>query len=81
MSTDIDVTLEVKESDNKPPTFVDGPGSEIRVKEGYKDLSTPLARYTARSNIPGDETVFFQLVSGKVDFVLTILQDNIETRN
>jgi hypothetical protein len=67
MSTAIDVTLEVKESYNKPPTFVDGPGSEMTLDEGYNDFSVPIARYSARSNIDGDETVFFQLVSGRTE--------------
>ncbi len=67
MSTTIDVTLEVRESDNKPPAFIEGPGSELTLKEGYNLFSQPIATYKARSNIPGDETVFFQLVSGRTE--------------
>ena len=37
-STEIDVTLEVRESDNKPPEFFDGPGSELSLPEGYSDF-------------------------------------------
>lgn len=66
-STVIDVTLEVRESDKKPPSFVHGPGSEITLEEGYNRFSEPIARYTAKSNIPGDETVFFQLLSGRTE--------------
>ena len=44
-STEIDVTLEVRESDNKPPSFTDGPGSEIKLSEMYNEFSVPIARY------------------------------------
>ena len=37
-NTEIDVTLEVRESDNKPPEFYDGPGSEISLSEGYSEF-------------------------------------------
>ena len=47
--------------------FLIGPGSEKVLSEGYNEYSVPIARYTARSNIPGDETVFFQLVSGRTE--------------
>ncbi len=58
---------QVKESFNKPPTFVTGPGSVIELSETYTDFRTPVATYTARSNIPGDSTVFFQLVRGRTE--------------
>ena len=61
-SSSIHVTLEVKESFNKPPAFERGPGPSINISEGMSDFSQPIATYTARSNIPNDETVFFQLV-------------------
>ena len=64
---DIDVTLEVAEGDNKPPSFERGPGSEITLKEGYNRYSQPVAKYTARSNIPGDDTLFFVLVNGRTE--------------
>ncbi|TRY62862.1 hypothetical protein TCAL_07709 [Tigriopus californicus] len=63
----IDVTIEVKESSNKPPTFVDGPGPSITLTETYNDFSKPIATYEARSNIPEDGTVFFQLVRGRTE--------------
>ena len=63
-STEIDVTLEVREGNNKPPEFLDGPGFEILLKEGYNKFSRPIATYTARSNIPNNETLFFHLVNG-----------------
>ena len=66
-STAIDVTLEVREGDNKPPSFVHGPGSEISLQEGYSRYSEPVAKYTAKSNIPGDDTLFFHLVSGRTE--------------
>ena len=66
-STTVDVTIEVKESSNKAPSFVDGPGSEIPLVEGYNDFSKPIASYVASSNIPGDNTVFFQLVRGRTE--------------
>ena len=66
-STDIDVTLEVKEGNNKPPEFQDGPGSTIQMNEGYNKFSTPIATYTARSNVPNDETLFFHLVNGRTE--------------
>ena len=65
--TDIDVTLEVKEGNNKPPEFQDGPGSTIQMNEGYNKFSTPIATYTARSNVPNDETLFFHLVNGRTE--------------
>ena len=66
-STAIDVTLEVAEGHNKPPSFVDGPGSEIELQEGYTKFSQPVAKYTAQSNIPMDNTCFFHLVSGRTE--------------
>ena len=57
--TSIDVTLEVREGDNKPPIFVKGPGSEITLKEGYNDYARPVAKYAAKSNIPGECLVNF----------------------
>ena len=63
----IDVTLEVREGDNKPPSFRDGPGSEIELQEGYTRFGEPVAKYTAQSNIPGDDTLFFHLVSGRTE--------------
>jgi len=65
-SSEIKITLEVTESNNKLPTFVDGPGS-IRLKEGYNDYSTPIAEYVAKSNVDGDDRVFFQLVNGRTE--------------
>ena len=58
-STEIDVTLEVREGDNKPPSFTKGPGSEITLKEGYNRYADPVAKYTAKSNIPGMLYVFY----------------------
>ena len=63
----LDVTLEVREGDNKPPSFRDGPGSEIELQEGYTRFAEPVAKYTAQSNIPGDDTLFFHLVSGRTE--------------
>ena len=62
-SSEIPVTIEVKESNNKAPQFVDGPGVEISVKEGTGTVNTkkPIASYKATSNIPDDDTVFFQV--------------------
>ena len=64
--TKIQIHLEVTESDNKLPSFVDGPG-EITLSEGYNELSKPVASYEARSNIPGDDRVFFTLVIGRTE--------------
>ncbi len=66
-SSSIHVTLDVKESSNKAPKFETGPGSSIDLPEGYSDFGRSIANYTARSNIPGDETVFFQLVRGRTE--------------
>ena len=66
-SSTIDVTLEVKESFNKSPSFYQGPGSSINLSEGFSDFSKPIATYLAKSNIPDDETVFFQLVQGRTE--------------
>ena len=59
----------MKESSNKPPTFETGPGSEIAISESYVDFGQPVATYTARSNVPGDDTVFFQLMRGRTEQV------------
>ena len=59
--------FKVREGDNKPPSFVNGPGSEIELQEGYTQFSQPIAKYTAQSNIPGDNTLFFHLVSGRTE--------------
>ncbi len=67
LSQTIDVTIEVKESLNKRPSFETGPGSTISLKEGFLDFKQPIAKYTAKSNIPDDETVFFQLVRGRTE--------------
>ena len=93
-STEIDVTLEVKEGNNKPPSFENGPGKqiifpwrifickislqflflcycftglEITLKEGYNQFARPIATYTARSNVPNDNTLFFHLVNGRTE--------------
>ena len=66
-STQIPVTLEVKEGDNRPPSFIRGPGSEITIKEGFVDYSMPIANYTAKSNIPNDDTLFPLLVIGRTE--------------
>ncbi|XP_040581523.1 DE-cadherin [Lepeophtheirus salmonis] len=66
-STEIDITIEVVQSNNKPPSFLQGPGAEIKVSEMYNDYSEAIATYTATSNIEDDPTVFFQLVSGRTE--------------
>ena len=67
MAATIDVTIEVKESFNKRPEFQTGPGWGIELSETYSDYSTPVAKYTAKSNIPNDPTVFFLLVTGRTE--------------
>jgi len=66
-SSEIDVTVEVKESSNKLPIFRQGPGAEIELSEGMVDYSNPIATYTADSQIPGDPEVFFELVNGRTE--------------
>eukprot|EP00096_Caligus_rogercresseyi_P016358 TRINITY_DN898_c0_g1_i1.p1 TRINITY_DN898_c0_g1~~TRINITY_DN898_c0_g1_i1.p1 ORF type:complete len:1540 (+),score=519.42 TRINITY_DN898_c0_g1_i1:230-4849(+) len=66
-STEIDITIEVVQSNNKPPSFLKGPGAELKISEMYNDFSEAIATYTANSNIPEDPTVFFQLVSGRTE--------------
>ena len=61
------MTVEVKESSNKPPIFRQGPGAEIEISEGMVDYSNPIATYTADSQIPGDPVVFFELVNGRTE--------------
>ena len=65
-STEIKITLEVRESDKKPPTFTSGPG-QVELSEGYNEFFRPIAEYVAKSNIPGDDRVFFQLVNGRTE--------------
>ena len=68
MDATIDVTIEVKESFNKRPEFQEGPKfGTIELGETYSDYSTPVAKYTAKSNIPGDPTVYFELVTGRTE--------------
>ena len=65
-STDININLEVKESNNKPPIFLKGPDNgRIEIEEDYNEFSKPVATYTAKSNVPEDDTVFFQLLNGR----------------
>jgi len=66
-STRTDVTIDVKESNNKPPKFRQGPGAEIELSEGKVDWSTPIASYTADSQIKEDPTLFFELLSGRTE--------------
>lgn len=66
-SSEIDVTVEVKESSNKPPAFKTGPGAEIELSEGTVDYSNPIATYRADSQIPGDPLVYFLLVNGRTE--------------
>ena len=63
----IDVTIEVKESSNKPPVFRQGPGAEISLSEGSEDFGNIIATYTADSQIPGDPQVYFELVNGRTE--------------
>lgn len=50
-----------------PPVFRDGPGDTIYVKEGTKvDLTTPIASYSAESQIPEDPTLFFNLINERL---------------
>ena len=63
----IDVTIEVKESSNKPPVFRQGPGAEIALSEGSEDFGNIIATYTADSQIPGDPQVYFELVNGRTE--------------
>ena len=67
-STDMPINLEVKESDNKPPSFTTGPGNGIiELPEDYHDFGKEIATYTAESNIPGHPTVFFLLLNGRTE--------------
>jgi len=66
-SSDIDVTIEVKASSRKPPVFRNGPGANIELSEGMVDFSKPIASYSADSQIPGDSTVFFELINGRTE--------------
>jgi len=61
------VTINVEESNNKPPKFRMGPGATIELSEGNTDWTTPIASYTAESNIPGDPELFFELVNGRTE--------------
>lgn len=58
--------LEVKESNKKPPNFISGPGSEIRLPESYNNFNEPVARYRASSN-HNDPSLVFQLVKGRTE--------------
>ena len=66
-SSEIPVTVEVKESSNKPPIFRQGPGAEIELSEGSSDFGNIIATYTADSQIPGDPQVYFELVNGRTE--------------
>jgi hypothetical protein len=61
-----EIMLEVKESNKKPPSFISGPGSEIRIDESYNNFNEPVARYTAKSNYE-DPTLLFHLVKGRTE--------------
>ena len=50
-SSEIPVTIEVKESSNKPPVFRQGPGAEISLSEGSEDFGNIIATYRADSQI------------------------------
>merc|ERR1719342_1618590 len=65
--SEIPVSVEVRESNNKPPKFKVGPGAEIDLSEGSLDFSNPIATYTADSQIPGDTSVYFELVNGATE--------------
>ena len=66
-SSEIAVTINVKESSNKPPVFRQGPGAEIALSEGSEDFGNIIATYTADSQIPGDPQVYFELVNGRTE--------------
>ena len=67
-STPININLEVKESNNKPPSFETGPHNGIiELEESYTEFSKPIATYTANSNIPDDRNVFFLLLNGRTE--------------
>ena len=67
LAATIDITIEVKESFNNRPEFQTGPGWRIELSETYSDYSTPVAKYTATSNIPDDPIIFFLLVTGRTE--------------
>ena len=64
-SSEIDVTVEVKESSNKPPMFRQGPGAVIELSEGFVDYGNPIATYAA------DPIVYFELVNGRTEQAAT----------
>ena len=66
-SSEIPVTVEVKESSNKQPKWLVGPGAEISLSEGSLDFGNIIASYTADSQIPGDPQVYFELVNGRTE--------------
>ena len=64
----MNINLEVKESNNKPPSFVTGPGQGVlELAEDYHDFGKEIATYTTESNIPDDPTVFFLLLNGRTE--------------
>ena len=63
------MTVEVKESSNKPPAFKTGPGAEIELSEGTVDYSNLIATYRANSQIPGDTLVYTKVCANKADLL------------
>ena len=58
---------QVTNSLKKQPKFLQGPGSELPLSEGFQDYANPIASYTASSEIPEDPVVFFELVNGRTE--------------
>ena len=66
------MTVEVKESSNKPPMFRQGPGAVIELSEEFVDYGNPIATYAVDSQIKGDPLVYSELVNGRTGQAATL---------
>ncbi|XP_021942527.1 DE-cadherin isoform X2 [Zootermopsis nevadensis] len=64
---DIDLEILVVDSQKKAPSFTQGGGMTVQLKENYNDFSVPIATLTAESNIPDESDLQFELVPGRTE--------------
>lgn len=67
LSVTIDLEILVVESHKKAPTFKDIRYRLIHLNENTTDFKTPVATITAQSNIPDENDLLFELVSGRTE--------------
>ena len=64
---EIEVKIEVIESNKKAPSFVDPPNDPLILKENFNNFDRQLVMLSAISNVPEKPELIFELVSGRTE--------------